>query len=566
MTLVRELILSLTRSPVTWAVWAACGLTNGAMAQTQAAPNIGDVLRSVEPSIAPVPRATDPDAVTVTKPQATISTSSVPIRVRGIKITGATVMKEEALTALVGDLMGKTVTLAELQAAAQRITNLYEDAGYPVARAVLPAQDIVDGVVEFMVLEGRVGRVSIDNRSLIKDASAQRLLGAIPVGSAVHEPTLERQLLLLGETPGASRATVTLQPGLATGETDLRVQVEPGPRVAGQIDADNHGNRYTGYRRVASLINVNSPLGLGDRFQVRSLLTDENLGSIRFEYRVPVSSTGLAVGAAWSDVHYDLGREFAFLRANGRARISTLFASYPLLRSVDANVQATISFDDKSFRDRIGAVADSDTRKGSSITSVTFNAYGNVDPVIYALAAVISHGRLHLDTASARAADASNARTHGPFSKVVATGNVLWPFKPNWALYGSLYGQFSSKNLDSSEEITLGGPAGVRAYPQGESSGDEGYIVSGELRYTIPLRPVQLAAFVDYGGLRVNRKVLQFGRNNRYLQGAGASVTWAPRPDVGLKFMVATRLGDGQVVSEPKDAHTQFWLQALWRF
>lgn len=562
----RVVMMSSALSPVWCAVAVLMALADTAAAQSLVPPTTGEVQRSVAPPLAPTPRPSDADAVQrAPTPQAAVPESAVRINVRGIKVSGATVFTEAMLSSLVADLMGKRVSLADLQAAAQRITDQYQDAGYPVARAVLPAQDIEDGVVEFLVLEGRVGKVSIDNRSLIRDEQAQRLLGDIPVGSVVHEPTLERQLLLLGETPGTSRATVTLQPGAATGDTDLAIQVEPGPRVSGQIDVDNHGNRYTGYWRAASLINVNSPLGLGDRLQVRSLLTDQELGNVRLDYRMPLGSSGLAVGVAWSEVNYDLAREFAFLKANGWSRVKTVYASFPLKRSVETNVLATLSYDDKSFEDRIDAVAGSRTRKGSEITSLGLSAYGNRGPVVYALAGVASYGRLHIDSPAARATDL-NARTHGDFGKVVATGNALWPFAVNWGLYGSLYGQVASKNLDSSEQLTLGGASGVRAYPQGESSGDEGYIASVEVRYTIPLRPVQLAAFVDHGGIRVNHRAYLSGDNTRHLQGAGVSLTWAPRADVGLKFMLATRLGDEDVVSEPSNAHTRLWVQGLWRF
>ena len=43
--------------------------------------------------------------------------------------------------------------------------------------------------------------------------------------------------------------------------------------------------------------------------------------------------------------------------------------------------------------------------------------------------------------------------------------------------------QISNKNLDSSEKFTLGGVLGVRAYPSGEASGDEGRKISYDLKY-----------------------------------------------------------------------------------
>ena len=542
------------------------------LAQAQQAPTAGDVLRSVQPPVAPTPRAADAEAVQVTKPTpAAPSNSSVRFQVRGLKITGATVFSNEMLTSLVGDLMGKHVTLADLQAAAQRITDQYEQAGYAVARAVLPQQDIVDGVVEFMVLEGRVGKVSIDNQSLVNDDQVRSMLGTVETGTVVHEPSLERRLLLLGETPGASRATVNLQPGAATGETDLNFVVERGPRVSGQVDADNHGNRYTGYHRLSSTVNVNSPLGLGDQAQIRALVTDENLRNVRLGYRVPVGGSGLNVGASWSDLRYELGRRYDYLEAKGSARIGSVFASYPLKRSLDTNLLATVTYDDKAFEDRMDAVGpDATARRGSQVLSLALNAYGNIDTrelaqATYASAVVLSRGELDIKTASTRLLDASTARTEGGFTKLAATGNLTWPLSTNWSLFGSAYAQLAADNLDASEKLSLGGTSGVRAYPQGEAPGDEGYIVSGEVRYTVPLRPVQIAAFVDAAGVRFNHNRYEAGRNSRSLSGAGASITWAPLPSVGLKLMVASRLGSEKVESE-QDAATRWWLQGLWRF
>lgn len=538
----------------------------------QVAPSAGDVLRSVQPPVAPTPRAADAEAVQVSKPvPAAPSASSVRFQVRGLKITGATVFSNDMLTNLVGDLMGKHVTLADLQAAAQRITDQYEQAGYAVARAVLPEQDVADGVVEFLVLEGRVGKVSVDNKSLIGDAQVRAMLGDVPSGAVVHEPSLERRLLLLGETPGASRATVNLQPGAGTGETDLNFAVEPGPRVSGQVDADNHGNRYTGYHRVTGTVNVNSPLGLGDQAQIRALVTDENLRNVRLGYRVPVGGSGLNVGASWSDLRYELGRRYDYLEAKGSARIGSVFASYPLQRSLDRNLLATVTYDDKAFKDRMDAVGPLATvRKGSQVLSLALNAYGNIDTreltqATYAAAAVLSRGELDIKTDSARTTDAAEGRTDGSFTKLAATGNLTWPLGTNWALYGSAYAQLAADNLDASEKLSLGGATGVRAYPQGEAPGDEGYIVSGEVRYTVPLRPVQIAAFVDAAGVRFSHSRYAAGRNSRSLSGAGASVTWAPLPSMGLKLMVASRLGSEKVESE-SDAATRWWLQGLWRF
>jgi hypothetical protein len=65
-------------------------------------------------------------------------------------------------------------------------------------------------------------------------------------------------------------------------------------------------------------------------------------------------------------------------------------------------------------------------------------------------------------------------------------------------------GQTASKNLDSSEKFSLGGINGVRAYPQGEASGDEGYRGTVELRHNV-MPNVQATVFYDWGKVTINR-------------------------------------------------------------
>ncbi|HET6789447.1 MAG TPA: POTRA domain-containing protein, partial [Aquabacterium sp.] len=323
-------------SVVQGAVWSLCMVAS--LAHAQQLPSAGDVERSVTPALQAPAKPRDAAAVNVEKPAAPAASGTASFDVKQLHITGNTLFSTEVLMALVSDVPGQKRSLADLQHATDLITGYYQNAGYPTARAVLPVQEVRDGVVQILVIEGRVGKVNVINNSLISDEQTRRLVGELPVGSVVHEPSLERRLLLLGETPGASRATVLLQPGERTGETDLGIQVDSGPRISGQVDADNHGNRYTGYQRLAALVNINSPFKLGDQFQIRSLITDEDLRNVKLAYRVPAGGSGWVLGASWSDVHYELGREFGVLQAHGWSRVGTLTASYPLLRSLERNV------------------------------------------------------------------------------------------------------------------------------------------------------------------------------------------------------------------------------------
>lgn len=70
-------------------------------------------------------------------------------------------------------------------------------------------------------------------------------------------------------------------------------------------------------------------------------------------------------------------------------------------------------------------------------------------------------------------------------------------------LHINLHSQLASKDLDGSEQFSLGGADGIRAYPQGEASGSSGYQATAELRYATSIANLSLATFIDWGRGRV---------------------------------------------------------------
>ena len=118
----------------------------------------------------------------------------------------------------------------------------------------------------------------------------------------------------------------------------------------------------------------------------------------------------------------------------------------------------------------------------------------------------------------------------------------------------TLNGQQAGKNLDSSEKFSLGGISGVRAYPQGEASGDEGLKATLELRHSYSAN-WQIAAFYDAGTVKTNKN--PFGvagaANSKSLSGAGFGIN-ANFDKVQLKATLAWRTSGGAPASLPAGA------------
>ena len=534
----------------------------------QQLPGAGSQIQQIPP--APVPQRAAPEiriesGVAPAKPGAVESK----ILVSTLRITGAKAYSEAELLALTGFVSGSNLTLTELRSMASKITDYYAKQGFFAARAFLPAQQIKDNAVTIAVTEGQYGQIILRNESRLSDAQANRLLDGLKPGDPITNDPLESRLLLLSDTPGVEVKS-TLVPGTVPGTSDLLVNVTPGRLISGRVDADNAGNRYTGEYRVGATVNLNNPLGLGDVASVRAITSGAGLKYGRASYQVPFGRA--TIGAAYSRLDYVLGREFAPLGANGVATVASVYGNYTLIRSRDTNLYTGLNYDQKKFQDRVTLFSSVTDRK---INVLTANLYGNHSDSlggggVSTFSLGLSAGKLDIQTPAALAADAVTARSQGSYSKLTFAASRLQQITNGFSLYAGISGQGASKNLDSSEKMSLGGIDGVRAYPQGEGFGDQGYLANLEARFLLPKAAVlpgnvQLIGFVDGGGITINKNPWVAGPNSINLSAYGLGATWSEPGNFMVRTYYARKLGNVAATSAP-DRSGRFWIQAVKYF
>jgi len=495
---------------------------------------------------------------------------AVRIVVRSLRVTGATVFAEPDLIALTGFTPGSELALADLQAMAARITEHYHRHGYFVAQAYLPAQEIVGDSVTIAVSEGRYGNVKLRNSTNLSAGLAQRPLEGLNAGDVIANEPLQTRLLRLSDLPGV-KVSSTLVPGAAPGTSDLLVDVTPGRRVTGSIDADNAGNRYTGEYRIGGTVYVNNPLGLGDVASLRALTSGSGLFYARAAYQIQLGRA--QVGAAYSWLDYELSKEFEPLQAHGDAQIASLFARYPLIRSRNHNLYAQLAYDHKTFKDEVD-LFQSVTERNSDVLMPSLygdhrDRFGGGGLSSWSL--TWSTGELDIETPAALAVDDATARSNGHFDKLAFNAARLQRLGGPFSLYAAVGGQFASKNLDVSEKMELGGMNAVRAYPEGEAYADEGIVGTLEARMDLPKfwasQPgyMQLIGLVDAGSVKIAKNPWTAGDNRRTLSGAGVGATWSDPGNFTIRTYYALKLGSEDALSAP-DKSGRFWVQLIKYF
>ena len=497
-----------------------------ALAATQALSAPPDAGQIVQEPRAPVnaPSAAAP-ALSIDKPASGAVAEGGPrVKLVGIQLRGNTAFTTDALQALLADALGRDLSFAELTRLADRITKHYRSAGYLVARAYLPAQQVNGGVLDIAVLEGTLGRVELRNAADL-NASALAPLQQLSVNAPMHEQTLERTLLNLADLPGIAVQS-TLRPGTAVGASDLLVEVSKAHALQGSVDLDNYGSLYTGEYRAGTSLFWNNPLDRGDQLSLRLQASDARLHYERLGYQLPLGEQATRVGAALSNMYYRLGRDFESLQADGTAVIASLYLRQPLLRSQAANWYGQLQFDAKTLRDTVGSTS---TTTRHDLRNAVLGLNGNWQDTVWgggsnALALNFTAGRLTLD-ADSLTQDAASAKSAGSFAKLGYQLQRVQALRQGWALALNVSGQLADKNLASAEKFSLGGSQGVRAYPQGEASGDAGWLTSVELRWQAA-PGWQLQAFGDAGSVKTNQQPWADASNRRRLAGAGLGLAW----------------------------------------
>ena len=357
-------------------------------------------------------------------------------------------------------------------------------------------------------------------------------------GSAQANPYLERVQNRMGQVfkAGQSLDTLALDQVLDSASYDLPIELEatlravgpelldlvitltpaiamPGQTSSGVVQVNNHGLRQYGQTQLLTALTVGMPAVKSQlsllaqasqgvayaRADYEGLLPEWGSRWVLFGTHSRSQSVLEGVAATEGDAT-ELGLGLSRILGGNR---DLVFKGHLELasRESESRLQATgaqlTSIEDRQLRWRL--VVDNERLSPHPVRAELGLVWGQYPQPV---SAAVPQG------AYSRASFA--VKTQTPLN---ASGSLK--------LTGRLRGQWASRNLDSYNQITLGGINGVRAYTSADGSGDHGALASLELTQT--LSPVMsITAFYDGGQVQAQAEPLNASAINRYaLQGAG---------------------------------------------
>jgi hemolysin activation/secretion protein len=445
------------------------------------------------------------------------------IRVIEFNIEGAVDRPERGVTIASIDrlLLDKLViqplegfTINELQAIADEITAYYRGNRLILAQAVVPAQNVQDGIVTIRVLEGVLNSVAVEGNEIY---SADRISSPFNdlLNQAVDQNDVEEAILSLQDLPGLT-VFGTFRQGSALGQTELLVSVRDEDRFYIRPSIDNYGSELTGDVRTTLEWGVNNVVGAADRlsgYLVRTASPDEG-SYYGLEYRLASRNTRNRVGFGVLKNRFDAtpaATNLSFL-IEGEVKQANVFYERQFANRRAFRADGALEL---AVKDATTTLPISEQRDELKTLGYTFNYYA------------VGRGTRGINVGYFRAMGGQNdsaiptrqggsGALAGDYTKFEFNYQRLQRFADHHSLLLRLEAQKTDDLLVSLEQYSIGGPANMRAYPVAEALFDTGAAASLEWIIEAPGfadRSIgdrtwgdvfQLSVFRDYAGGELN--------------------------------------------------------------
>ncbi|MBN8521454.1 MAG: ShlB/FhaC/HecB family hemolysin secretion/activation protein [Alphaproteobacteria bacterium] len=448
-----------------------------------------------------------------------------------IEVSGVRYLDPEKITAITDPYANREMAVIDLYGLAQRITRLYQDAGYLLSRAIIPPQEIENNqVVRIDVIEGYIADV-LTQGERYPAFPVRQMIDQLKDGSPLNIHVLERQLLLLDQLPGLSVRAVLLPldavqaQDVEAGGVALNLIFDEDPNQY-MASVDNYGSKFVGpwQAGVQADIATHWPYLAETSLSFQTTAQTHELKFLSAEQSIPVSSGGLRLVGALDYSRSEPGFTLDPSDVFSRYRSVRLGVEYPFIISREKVLEGFTFLEAKNVESTLLSLPFYDDRLRVWRGGVRYqDTYGRGETKIDV---TLSRGVDALGARPAGALNVSRAQGKPDFTTLDMNLRRRQSLSEEWEMRLGLSGQMASSPLLSSEEFGFGGISRGRGYDPSEITGDNGISGSLELVYTgfnvdtdyLTTASVQPFAFYDAG------KVWNRDQGGRMLSAASAGV------------------------------------------
>lgn len=465
--------------------------------------------------------------------------------------------------------IGQSVSLASLDQMVRDTIQAYRASDRPVVDVLVPEQDITQGVVQLVVVEGRLDQVRVQGA---KDPATEAYLRnqiSTQKGDVISQRRMLGDLAWMNRSP-YRRVDLVYAPGFGYATTDVILRTNDFDPFSAFIGFENSGNELIGEERLIAGFTWAEAFG-PDRTLSYQLSTDlefDNLESHSLVYGTPLpwrhyftflgsyvkSDATLAIDGDPLEIggeSWQLSGRYAIPIRRAPENMTHEWELGMDFKSSNSNLE----FGDATFFDSTSHIYQfslgynllvQDNSGATRVDITGFWSPGEVDPK--------NDTETFQDSRAGAVADYFYATASVERTQRIIQNVLTGRFRAQ--------GQLSEENLLASEQLGVGGPSTVRGFPTSVARGDEGILLSAEFygpRYSLAdwfdwrgtsdeLRPL---IFADYAQVsNVNLLPGEIGTQEMFSVGAGLRWTYDDflRVKVDFGIPISHTLVDDSIV------------------
>jgi hemolysin activation/secretion protein len=445
-----------------------------------------------------------PQSLVVAQPTINIEDASTSTRVKKIRVRGYTIFSDQEIAKIIKPYQGKKLDFRQLRKITEAITNLYVSKGYITSGAFLPNQEIIKGIINIRVVEGKLEDLNIKGLKHLREnyirsfiSAAQKLpepntnskSGSFSDQSPpLNIKNIESELDLLKRDPSIKNIEAELVKGTEPNLSVLLIEIEETSPYDAQLSFDNYRSPSVGEFQGTIEAGYRNLIGVSDRAFAQYNLT-QGLDAYSVGYETPIISPKNGT-LSFEYRNGDSKIIENFEEANIRAQSDTISLQYrrPIIYKPEREITLGLAFERQNSETFIlndqpfSFTADPEqTKSVISVLKLTGDWIERSSSSVLGFNSELNFG---LDAFDATVNDST---PDGQFFSWLGQGQWTKALNQDRDLLfvTRLTTQLSPNSLLPLEQFTLGGVGTVRGYRQNQEVGDNA--VLGTIEVYVPL-------------------------------------------------------------------------------
>jgi len=209
--------------------------------------------------------------------------------IREVRVVGSTIIAKEAIAKLKALNTNRELTGKDMQRIADKISRAYSRHGYITSYAYVVPDKLSQGILEFIVVEGKTGKIEIKgNRYFSTDLLRKKI--TLKEGQLFNFRQLTIDVYRMNRHPDR-KANIEVDAGQTPGLTNVVLKVKDKSPLHATLQADNYGAETILYNRYKMFLSHNNVTGHDDSLTAKVEWSEGDAHKIYdLDYIIPLNN------------------------------------------------------------------------------------------------------------------------------------------------------------------------------------------------------------------------------------------------------------------------------------